>query len=102
MGCEGFANVCKNTVVVDSGIEGATKYVHANRKGIDIIHAEVVGCEFSEDKAAKCERNDRNANPRCRSEEPDEEDEDADTKTEEGWNVDFGEHVILLTMQTFL
>ena len=99
---ESGAEEGEDGAVVESRISEGTEEVDADAEGVDIVHSEVAGDHVGEDKAAKDKGEDGDADACCGGEDPDEEYEGADAEAEHGGNVDFGEHVAILPVETLV
>ena len=97
---EDGAEVGEDLGIVEERVGEAAEKVDADAEGVDVVHAEVVRDHVGEDKAAKDEGEDSDADAGCGGKHPDQEYEGADTETEHGRNVDCGEHIVLLSMET--
>lgn len=60
---------------MEHAVKDAAENVDANRKGVDVVHADMVGKEIGKHHAAEDKRHNRDANTSRGSKEPDEENE---------------------------
>lgn len=102
MWCDRLSNIGGDCMTVKNAVEGSANYIYANCKSVNVVHSEVVRCQFGEDETAKNERDDSHADTSCCGEEPDEKDEGTDAYSKIGRDVYCSKEFILSPMKTIV
>lgn len=79
MWSEFISDVGDYGTMIEEDIRHASKDVNTDGEGVNVVHAEVVWCQLSEDEAAEEQRDHSDANTRAGCEDPDEKDECCET-----------------------